>query len=107
MRSLRDVAAAISRAQKCTPADIKTIENLSGPPTEDKRLMQLALLLGAFYNIDPIWLRTAKGLVRWESGVQMQQLQKVNSGWVRKVRRLNRMLRERPPHKDQLRYLPE
>lgn len=95
-QSQRALATDLSKFERCSPSDVRAIERSKEFPT-DSRLLRLAMMAGVYYGVDPIWMRTALGLTRWETGVPMGVLVKVNPNWVRFVRQLNRALKERPP----------
>lgn len=90
------VAEIVSRAEPCRRRDVSVVEQLASRP-DDPRLLRLAMCMAVIYGLDPIYLRWMKRLTRWDCDLLMRELLQLNPSWVRLVRRLNRMLRERPP----------
>lgn len=93
------VANIISRVTPCKTADLTRLEHLEHPPETEKEA-QLAVYYAVALGADPIWARTAFGITRFNPKVPMNELIKINRPWVMLVRRLNRMLRERPRYWD-------
>lgn len=90
------MAAAVSRVQRCTTADITRMDGLSQlPPSREER--RLALYIAVILGLDPRWLYTGYGLLRSEVGARMKDLILLNRKWVDQVRWMNRAQRELPP----------
>ena len=90
------LADTVTPMQRCSARDIQIIEESEALP-EDPRLRRIAMGIVAALGIDPIWARNSLGLVRWETGVELEELRLVDAGWVEYVEHLNNLLEERPP----------
>jgi hypothetical protein len=90
------VAAAVSAIEPCTRRHIARLENATDLP-DDPRLRRIAMGLVAFRGIDPVYARHHLGLVRWDCGVELDELRQVNSNWVALVEHLNALGDARPP----------
>ncbi|MHA7297711.1 hypothetical protein [Pseudarthrobacter sp. MDT3-1] len=91
------VAEIISRVAPCKTSDLTRLERLVHPPETEKDA-RLAVYYAVALGADPIWARTAFGVTRFNPKVPMNELIKINRPWVMLVRRLNRMLQQRPPY---------
>ncbi len=90
------LADMIAPLQHCSPRDIQVIEESEAIP-ENPRLRRIAMGIVAALNVDPIWARHSLGLVRWDCGVELDELRLVNAGWVEYVEHLNNLLQQRLP----------
>lgn len=94
--SQRAIAEAVSVIEPCTPRSIAKLERSLERPTK-RRDLRIAMATAAFLEMDPIWIRTAHGLVRWDCHVELDELRLVSPRWVDHVERLNQLLAARPP----------
>lgn len=90
------LARAISPVERCTARDVAAVETARQPPT-DPRLRRIAMAAVAVLGLDPIWARTEVGLVRWECGIELDELESVAPDWVATVNHLNELAEARPP----------
>jgi hypothetical protein len=86
----------VSHVEKCTRTDVKRLENSKFLP-EDMRLRRIAMCIAVSFNLDPIYMHHQLGLVRWDCGIDLDELMSINPGWVEQVETMNRLLRQRPP----------
>lgn len=91
------LATLISRIEPCRARDIKAIEDATTPP-QDMRHRRIAIAAAAAIGLDPIWMRTNLGLVRWTCGIELEELDQVAPDWTAGVRRLNAIVQARPPY---------
>ncbi|WP_344204362.1 hypothetical protein [Aeromicrobium alkaliterrae] len=90
------LAKTISAVELCSRRALTRIEESEAPPS-DPRLRRIAMCYAVAMNIDPIYLRHRMGLVRWECGVELDELRAINAGWVDLVESMNRQIQSRPP----------
>lgn len=90
------IAAAVSAVEPCTRRHIARLENATDLP-DDPRLRRIAMGLVAFLNLDPIYARHHLGLVRWDCGIDLDELRLINPDWVALVEHLNALGNTRPP----------
>jgi hypothetical protein len=90
------VAAAVSAIEPCTRHHIARLENATALP-DDPRLRRIAMGQVAFLGIDPVYARHHLGLVRWDCGVDLDELRLVNPDWVALVEHLIALGNARPP----------
>jgi hypothetical protein len=90
------LAGIVSEVEPCTARDIKTIEAAEVLPL-DLRLRRIALCMAVALSIDPIYMRYQMGLYRLDCGIELDQLEPINSEWAGLVATMNRQQAERPP----------
>lgn len=77
------------------PRHVRQLEDAEARP-EDTTLLRLGLGMGVLFGLDPVWLRTGLGLVRWDVDVELDDLRTVNPEWVDLVEHLNGLIEARP-----------
>jgi transcriptional regulator with XRE-family HTH domain len=90
------IAKLVSRVERCTRHDIGRVEKSETLP-DDPRLKRIAMCYAVALNLDPIYARHRMGLVRWDCGVELDELRAINPDWVELVETMNRQLEQRPP----------
>jgi hypothetical protein len=91
------LADRITPMERCSVRDIQRVEESEAPPA-DPHLRRIAMAMVAALGIDPVWARHSLGLVRWDSGVELEELRLVNADWADYVNHLNTLLEQRPPY---------
>jgi hypothetical protein len=94
--SREHLAQLVSRVERCSSRDVQRLEEAPCPP-EDPRLRKIGMCMAVALGLDPIYVRHRMGLVRWECGVDLDELASINPGWVQLVQTMNNQLAARPP----------
>lgn len=94
--SQADVAELVSRVEPCTRRDISAIERSRQRP-RTRRELRIAMCFAVALNFDPIYARHRLNLVRWDCGVELEELALINPGWVELVNRMDKQIEVRPP----------
>ncbi|MFI5627560.1 hypothetical protein ACIA03_29155 [Nocardioides sp. NPDC051685] len=89
-------ADMVSPVERCTRKQISLLERAEKMPHE-VRLRRIAMCMMVALGMDPIWMRHTLGLVRWDCGIDLDELRVLNPEWVDLVEELNRLGEERPP----------
>jgi hypothetical protein len=90
------LAASVSPVKPCTARDIKVLEDAPTLP-DSPRLRRIAMTAVAVLDVDPVWARTNLGLVRWDCGVDLEELRTVAEAWVQSCRPSERTCRGTTP----------
>lgn len=96
MISQQTLAERITVVERCSRRDISRIERADTRPTNPRDL-RIAMAMAACLGLDPIYARHGLGLVRWDCGIDLDELRQIAPGWVDLVEHLNVLTTARPP----------